>query len=468
MKAKKILCTALAACMVLATAACGSNGGDAGTGTQSAPESTASAASEASAPADTTGGEAQTLKLAVFETAYGQQVWKDVCAAFESSHPGVTVELTIDKQLDDIITPEMKAGVFPDVIMKAVGSQTALTETFIKDNNLVELTDVLSMTVPGESVTVGDKLLPGFVDNTITNPYGDGKTYLMPMFYGPCGLFYNKGLFEEKGWSVPATWDEMWELGEKAKAEDIALFTYPTAGYFDAFLYALMHEAMGSEMFQEALRYGEGIWDTPEAQQVFDIIGKLASYTESTTPANANDNDFRKNQQLILDNKALFMPNGSWVIGEMADAPRAEGFDWGFTALPAVEEGGERASYSFFEQIWMPKGAEHQELGKEFIAFLYSDAAAEIFATKGDSVAVQPIEGMTEMLDGDNLVYYSIYDDGAVAVMDAFATTDPVEGVTVRTTFLDPVNSLVTGDKTVEEWKEQIKTDSDALRAALK
>ena len=47
------------------------------------------------------------------------------------------------------------------------------------------------------------------------------------------------------------------------------------------------------------------------------IIEKLASYTEKTTPANANDNDFRKNQQPIPDNKALFMPNGNWVIGEI-------------------------------------------------------------------------------------------------------------------------------------------------------
>ena len=71
------------------------------------------------------------------------------------------------------------------------------------------------------------------------------------------------------------------------------------------------------------------------------------------------------------------MPNGNWVIGEMADAPRADGFEWGFTALPAVEEGGERASYSFFEQIWMPKGAVNKDLGKQFIAYLYSDRSEE-------------------------------------------------------------------------------------------
>ena len=52
--------------------------------------------------------------------------------------------------------------------------------------------------------------------------------------------------------------------------------------------------------------------------------------------------------------------------------------------------------------------------------------------------------------------------------MDAFATPEPVEGVTVRTTFFDPINSLVSGDKTVDDWVEQIKKDSDTLRGALK
>ena len=41
----------------------------------------------------------------------------------------------------------------------------------------------------------------------------------------------------------------------------------------------------------------------------------------------ANDQDFTQNQQLVLDNKALFMPNGTWIVGEMAEAPRADGFE---------------------------------------------------------------------------------------------------------------------------------------------
>ena len=62
-------------------------------------------------------------------------MWNDVAAAFEKE-TGVKVELTIDKNIEDIIQPQMKSGEYPDVIMRAVGSESAITETFIKDNNL--------------------------------------------------------------------------------------------------------------------------------------------------------------------------------------------------------------------------------------------------------------------------------------------------------------------------------------------
>ena len=446
-----LLCVAMVASLVVG---CGAK--------EEAPAAEAPAATE-EATEEVAEEAAGVVKVAAVETAYGADIWTAVAEGFTAA-TGIEVELTVDKNLEDVISPDMKAGNFPDVIMRAVGAESGLTETFIKDNNLVELTDVLALTVPGEDVTVGDKMLGGFTDNTITKPYGDDKVYLMPMFYSPCGLFYNAGLFEEKGWDVPTTWDEMWALGDVAAEEGIALFTYPTAGYFDAFLYALMHEAFGDN-FANVLQYGEGVWETAEAEAVFAILDKLADYTEVTTPANANDDNFQKNQQLILDNKALFMPNGNWVIGEMAEAPRAEGFAWGFTALPAVVEGGERASYAWFEQVWMPGPAVNVEAGKQFIAYLYSDEAAAIFAEKG---AIQPINGLADTLEGDAKIYYSIYDTGAVAVLDAFATTESIEGVSIRGTFCDPINSLVSGDKTIDDWKALIVKDNDTFRANLK
>ncbi len=413
----------------------------------------------AETPAETpeTPAEGATITVAAIETAYGSQMWQDVCAAF--------VELITDKNLEDVIGPSMQAGDYPDVIHLATGREKALTETFIKDQNIVDITDVLSMTVPGESAKVGDKIAGGFTETSLTNPYGDGKTYLAPMFYSPCGLFYNAGLFEEKGWEVPSTWDEMWELGDKAAAEGIALFTYPTTGYFDAFFYALMYSVGGADFFDQATNYTEGVWDTEEAKTCFEIVTKLASYTEKTTPAQANDQDFTKNQQLILDNKALFMPNGTWIVGEMAEAPRADGFKWGMTALPAVTAGGDGYSYTWFEQAWIPGGAANQNEAKQFVAFLYSDAACEIFAKAG---AIQPVLNIAEKLEGDNQMFYSIYDNGAKAAMGNFAAYDSaVVGVSNREVWFDPVNSLVSGNMTQQEWIDGIKSANDQMRANL-
>ena len=447
-----LLCVAMVASLVVGC------GGSNETATE-APAATEDAASEEAT------AEEVTIKVAAIETAYGSDMWTQVCEAF-TAETGIKVELTTDKNLEDVIGPSMQGGEYPDVIHLATGREAALTEQFIKGNMIADITDVLSMTVPGEDAVVSDKIAGGFTETSLTNPYGDGKTYLAPMFYSPCGLFYNATLLEENGWSVPTTWDEMWELGDKALEQGIYLFTYPTTGYFDAFFYALMYSVGGPEFFNAATNYEEGIWETPEAQKCFEIVAKLATYTNPITPAQANDQDFTQNQQLVLDNKAIFMPNGTWIVGEMAEAPRADGFTWGMTALPAVEAGGDGYSYTWFEQAWIPSGAANIDAAKQFVAFLYSDAACEAFAKAG---AIQPVLGIADKLEGDNVMFYSIYDNGAKAAMGNFAAYESVAGLgTVREVFFDPVNSLVSGDLTVEGWVEGIIPASNQMRENLK
>ena len=435
----------------LGLAACG------GSSSSTASSAASSAATSSAVAADVT------IKVAAIETGYGAEMWKKVTEAF-TAQTGIKVDLTTDKKLEDVIGPSMQGGDYPDVVHLATGREAALTEQFIKGNLIADITDVLSMTVPGESKKVSEKIAGGFTDTSLTNPYGDGKTYLAPMFYSPCGLFYNAGFLKEKGWDVPTTWDEMWELGDKAAAEGTYLFTYPTTGYFDAFFYALMYAAGGPDFFNKATHYEEGIWDTAEAQTCFDIVTKLASYTNPITPAQANDQDFTQNQQLVLDNMALFMPNGTWIVGEMGEAPRADGFEWGMTALPAVKAGGDQYSYTWFEQAWIPAGAEHQDAAKQFVAYLYSDEACKLFAESG---AIQPVLGIADSLEGDNKMFYSIYDNGAKAAMGNFASFTAIPGVEVRTVFFDPVNSLVSGSTTEQQWIDGIKSASDQMRANI-
>ena len=152
MKVKKVISTLLVTTMTaVMLAGCGGSGGGAEAPAPAADNAADETQAEAPAPADAEEApevEEQVLKVAAFEGGYGADMWSEVVAAFEASHPGVTVELTIDKKLEDVISPSMKAGDYPDVVHLATGREAALTETLTKENALLPLTDVLEMSVP--------------------------------------------------------------------------------------------------------------------------------------------------------------------------------------------------------------------------------------------------------------------------------------------------------------------------------
>lgn len=424
------------------------------------------AADTATADGESDEGEEVTLHLAALESAYGAEVWEDIVNNYEALNENVTIELTIEKNIEEVIRPEMQAGDYPDVFLLATDREEALTETMIKENGVENISDVLTMDVPGEEAKVEDKILEGFTDTLATNPYGDDEMYLAPMFYSPTGLFYNEALLEENSWEVPNTWDEFLKLGDKSQEKDISLFTYPVAGYFDTLLGSMLYASGGPDFFDSAMTYEEGIWKTDEATTVFETIEQLSDYTHPNTVSNANPNDFTKNQQLVLDNEALFMPNGSWVIDEMAEAPRADDFEWGMMPTPTFADGGDRYAFTFFEQIWIPSEAENIAAAKEFIAYMYSDEAADVFLEAG---AVQPIEGIVEKLDGEKEIYYGIYDEEDVLpALGTFASTDPVPGASINEELYEKVDSVMSGKVSAEEWQNAVEEVSEKLRPAMK
>lgn len=414
--------------------------------------------------------EGKVLKIAGLNGGYGVDHWKELASKFEAANPGVKVELTLEKNIADVLRPQIQAKNAPDLIYLSVGAEGKLTDTLVKEKAIKDISDVFDMQVPGENVKVKDKIIPGFTDTLITKPYGDGKTYLAPLFYGPCGLFYNKAFIGDgKKYKLPQTWDEFLALGETAKKDGVSLFTYPTTGYFDAFFYALLNEVGGSGLFNAAMKYDDTAWSGPEATKAFELVGKLAKYTHPDTVAQANKEGFTKNQQLILDNKALFVPNGTWLPGEMKNAPRANGFEWGFTALPKVTANGDSYSYTFFEQMYIPEGAKNVDLAKKFMAYMYSDEATKIIYEK--SGAVQPIIGASKIMKADdpNKLFYSIYDNGAKPAMGGFAAAAPVEGVDLTSAdgiLFGTVNSVVTGNKTVEQWQKAVVDAAAKIKKA--
>ena len=141
-----------------------------------------------------------------------------------------------------------------------------------------------------------------------------------------------------------------------------------------------------------------------------------------------------------------------------------DGFKWGMTALPAVKmaemhtviHGLSRHGFLLVQSIRMQQN---------YLSLIYTVTKHVNFAKAG---AIQPVLGIADKLSGDNVMFYSIYDNGAKAAMGNFAAFEAIPGVEVRTVFFDPVNSLVSGDMDEQAWIDGIISASDQMRANLK
>jgi N-acetylglucosamine transport system substrate-binding protein len=52
--------------------------------------------------------------------------------------------------------------------------------------------------------------------------------------------------------------------------------------------------------------------------------------------------------------------------------------------------------------------------------------------------------------------------------MGGFAATEAIAGVSIYDTLFESINSIMTGDKTVNQWRDEISEVSDKLREKLK
>lgn len=410
------------------------------------------------------GSEETVLKVAAFEGGNGTQIWEDIAKAFEESHDGVKVELEMSPELDKDLTKAIQNGDVPDVVYYNLGQPSGFTETMLKEEAIADISDVFDDELK-------DKMLDGILDGTDAQPYGDGKIYLAPIFYTPTGFWYNATLVGEgKQYEIPTTWDEFFALGEQAKKDGHALFTFPTTGYFDATIYAMLAQAGGLDFYNNALKYDANTWTSDEGKKVLDTVAKLVGkdYTQEDTVSNANaDGGFKINQQNVIDGKALFMPNGNWVIGEMA-ASTPEDYEWGMMGVPKWSEDESQSVYTFTEQMWVPADAPNMDLAKEFVKFMYSDEVVDICLNnkttdkesgkESDTPVVVPVKGAADKLpDGVTKdCYAAATADDVVAVTGKWATTAPIEGLDMAKAVYGPIESINTGDMTVDEWQKQL------------
>lgn len=403
------------------------------------------------------------LKFDSFSGGNGQEVFTEMAKAFEKANPDVTVKLRFEKDLDKVLDKENAKGEYSDVVYYNLGQPSGYTEKQLNTKQVADISDVFA--------NLKDKMDPAYANNSVVQYYGDGKQYLLPLKTTPAGFFYNTELVGKgKKYALPETWDDMWKLGEKAKADGRSLFTYSVSGYFDNTLNALLGQAGGPDFLKNVLQYKDKTWDSTEGKSVLTTISKLVSpenlYKDTVANANAKDG-FTINQQAMIDGKALFMPNGDWVVNEMEKTTPKDGFHWGLMSLPALTKGGDRYVASMTEQMYIPKQAKNMADAKKFLEFIYSDEGANIMLKHGNVVPVKDFAKKVDSLDsGYTKEFFSVYKNSK-SVIGAFAPYDTksLPDMDLKATVFAPIDKVATGKETVDQWQKSLVDAWAKLRA---
>ena len=398
------------------------------------------------------GGDKRVIKFDSFSGGNGQEVFTELAKAFEKENKDVKVELRFEKELDKVLSKENAKGQYSDVVYYNLGQPSQYTETQLNTKEVLDISDVYK----------NIKIDSAYSNSSVAKFYGDDKQYLLPLKTTPAGFFYNTELIGEgKKYALPTTWDEFYALGDQAKADGISLFTYPVKGYFDNTLNALIGQAGGEDFLKDALSYKSGVWESEKGKAVLDQIAKIVSpdYLFGDTVANANAKDgFVINQQAVIDGKALFMPNGDWIVGEMEKTTPKEGFHWGLMSLPALNAGGDRYVASMTEQVWIPKQAKNADDAKKFLEFIYSDKGVDIMMKNGNVV---PVDGFAanidKMEDGYTKEFFSVYKTSK-SVIGAFSPFDTtaMPDFDLKATVFGPIDEIATGKSDAATWQTSL------------
>jgi multiple sugar transport system substrate-binding protein len=116
----------------------------------------------------------------------------------------------------------------------------------------------------------------GFANSVVGN---DKKVYGIPVDYYPWCVFYRKSLFSDKGYTVPATWDDLLTLCAKMKTDGLTPFAFgdsdgwPAMGTFD-----ILNLRLNGYDFHVGLMTGAQKWTDPKVTTVFQTWAKLIPF----------------------------------------------------------------------------------------------------------------------------------------------------------------------------------------------
>lgn len=395
-----------------------------------------------------------------FSGGFGHEYINHGARIFAEANPGSTMSVEGIQRIGERLRPRIIAGNPPDV-MDNSGAGNLDTAALVSEGEILDLAPLMNApALDTEGKTFAETLFPGSQASGIF----DGVQRYVNIAFTVFGLWHSKSLFEEKGWTYPETWDEMLSLCETIKASGMAPFTYQ-GKYPQYMIFGLLEPMVeklgGVEVWKAVDNLEDGAWENPAILQALRNIEAL--YTKGYILEGTEGLTHTESQTEWLQNKAAFIPCGTWLENEMRSLT-PDGFDMVIKPVPADSPDNLNwIDASSGEPFMVFANGKNPIAGMEFLRCLMSKEGAKFFAQEVGSI--MPVIGGSEGVELSSAMTSAL-----TAVSNAGEHI--LERPSFSTWYSDineeaknSMGALLTGRASPEEFIERVQKAADKVKA---
>jgi len=407
-------------------------------------------------PTDEPAGQTDEVKLVVWDQFYREEeskVIETLNAEFEAAHPGVKIERDT-KVLEDLqMTVKLALGETDGPDIAQVNQGRSDMGSLVEAGLLLPLDEYIDQfgwsNVFSSSVASRNSFTP------------DGKTFGQGSLYGVSptaevvGVFYNKGIFEANGWSVPTTFEDFEALLAEIKDAGITPISFGTLDGWNAIHeFSSIQHLLVSPAYINNFTYGvnNASFDTEENQKAADILltwAKAGYFSEGYPGIGYDDSN-----NLFKAGQGAMTITGSWLAPELMTGTDQE---FGFFLLPGYSGKATMAIGGVGIPFAIRKSSQHTDLAAEYLDWMISPRAAELWAETGMVPAMSlPADSKvkTDNLFGDTLFAWdTLNKQNAVGHYIDWATP------TIYDTLVSELQKMLGGISTPADFTAAVEVD---------
>lgn len=335
------------------------------------------------APAEPEAPAAPEITLVVWDQFYRDvegEVMDTLNAEFEAAHPGVKIERVV-KTLDDLkITLKLALSQEDGPDVAQVNQGRSDMGAMVQADLLLPLNDYSATYKWDERFSASVASRNSFTADGVT--FGQGNLYGVSPTAEVVGVYYNKTIFDANGWTVPTSFTDFEALLATIKAAGYTPISFGSLEGWNAIheFSAVQHLLVPLEEIDNfVFGINNANFDTPENQEAARIMQDWVEkgyFTDGFAGIGYDD----ANKLFKAGQGGVITITGSWLAGELVGDTDQE---FGFFLLPADPDQHQVAIGGVGIPFAIRKTSTHADLAAEYLDWMTSPRAAELWANSG-------------------------------------------------------------------------------------